>query len=881
MENKREEKHNESPINAIDYIKNSAILSNMRYVWIKPLIINILEDNFRDAYIKKLINSLLSKQIEDSEEEKEKSNKEKKQKNRIFNKQLDHESTIKKILRIDCILNVGLLNIEEPIELKDGLNVFYGKNGAGKSSIYLGLCKALGKNKKVYHNISAEEDKISYCKITFETNDGKKYASEWKSGKENPELKVMIFDSSISNYIVEEDQINQFRMVHLKAEYFSFLYNLYQQVEEEIQVELITINTELQSIEELLLKNVPIFSEIFIEDDINKINFTQQEVQQLGQLEKQINILEKDNTGAVLRNIKNALEEVENILLVFGKSENQFNEETGENEFVWEFLFDNFYFERVNTQIKKYNDVKKAFENSGKNKISSLIPPDWINKKTWENFISSSIDFLDSLTKEESKKYLEETCVYCHQSLHTKEAKTLIKAYQELHEEYRGKLNQETQVLKKMYDKMTTCIDEIKFITNKNKKIETEFENIGKKGKIDYDFESIKSVFQKYKDIIERKQRFDIYETDIKVIHKLWDIYRDLSTEFREAIDRLEECIINKTNKFKDIKDNANSLRQKKALYENKNNILKYFKLKENINILNEKLSDISAIRHTTSSLKTSFSQEATINEFKKNLQEEYRKLRFSPPQTWNIKPITRDGINKRVYNIGDRKLADIFSEGERNLHAFSDFFAQCTLNNYRGIFIFDDPINSLDEDNIEIVAERISELVENNNQVIVFTHNLYFLNSIIDTQKQKITKVERSHNQINLIKEISIGETQELKDRMKKIDSKMQELSTETQEEIDEYDLRNVYDLMSGYLEDYVEKVYFKNVISRYRPNIRMQTLGNLKDIDTSVIDNVLKLYKRTSRKGARHSQPLGVKDPQYSELVNDIKELKENFHL
>jgi wobble nucleotide-excising tRNase len=510
-----------------------------------------------------------------------------------------------------------------------------------------------------------------------------------------------------------------------------------------------------------------------------------------------------------------------------------------------------------------------------------LIPPDWINKKTWKNFISSSIDFLNSLTKEESKKYLEKTCPYCHQQLQTKEAKFLIKAYQELHEEHKEKLNQETRVLREMSDLMTNSINEINVIPSKNKKIEAEFENIGKEEQIDYDFESIKSVFQKYKDLIDKAQKIDIDELDIKIIHDFWDIYHNLSTEFKDAIDKLNEGILDKTNKIKDINDKANPLRQKKVLYENRNNILKYLKLKKHISILNEKLSDISALRHTTSSLKTAFAQEATLKEFKKNLQEEYKKLGFSPPQTWNIKPITRDGINKRVYNIGDRKLADIFSEGERNLHALSDFFAQCRLDNYKGIFIFDDPVNSLDEDNIEIVAKKISELVENGNQVIVFTHNLYFLNSIINTQKQKITKVECFHNQINLIKKIRIGETQELRDRLKKIDSKMQELSSKTQEEIDEYDLRNVYDLMSGYLEDYVEKVYFKNIISRYRPNIRMQTLGDLKDLDTSVIDKVIKLYEKTSRRVARHSQPADVRKPQYPELVDDVKELKEKFHL
>ena len=59
------------------------------------------------------------------------------------------------------------------------------------------------------------------------------------------------------------------------------------------------------------------------------------------------------------------------------------------------------------------------------------------------------------------------------------------------------------------------------------------------------------------------------------------------------------------------------------------------------------------------------------------------------------------------------------------------------------------------------------------------------------------------------------------------------------------------------------------------------MHTLDDLKDLDTGIIDDVLKLYGQTSRRGSRHSQPGEVKKPDYSELVNDVEELKQNFSL
>ena len=873
----RKENSKKEIIDAINYIKGSIIFANPRYEWIIPLITKTLDDDLCNSDINDLVDSFLTKKKTKS---KQVSSSQPAPQIVTDDGGEDSDVGIKKIKSIDKISNIGLLDVEDPIELKDGLNVFYGKNGSGKSTIYLGLCKVLGKNKRICSNIATESNE-SCCQITFEGSNGNDYALEWNSADENEESKVMIFDSLISNYIVDQDQENQFKIAHLKMEYFSFLYDLYQRVEGKLNLELNRLNIEYTALEQVLVEKVPsVFEGDFDwnEKKIKNLDFTKEDEEKLGGLNRQIKVLEKDNPEAVVRNIGNALEETESILSVFGGSDEEENED-GETEYLWELYYDRPYFEEVNKQIEKYNKVRKAFEKSGKNKISSLIPPEWIDDDIWEAFISSSIDFLNSLDEEELEKYTDETCVYCHQPLQTKEARTLVKAYQELHEEHKEKLDEEADKLEEMSELMDECIEAVEGVSAKNTKIETEFEAIGKKGQISFDFENIKNIFQKYKTAITKAEKIKIDDADIKAIEDFWNIYEGFSDKFKTAIDKLNKDITDKDSKTKKLETKAKPLQKKKSLYENRDNILKYLKLHGLKKILNDKISDITPLRQATSSLKSAFAEESTLKEFKKCLKDEYDCFNFSPPEMWSIAPATRSGVNKRVYSIRDRRLAEIFSEGEKKLHALSDFFAQCELDKYKGVFIFDDPVNSLDEDNIEVVADRIIKLAEDGNQVIVFTHNLYFLNSVINTQKEKITKVERTNNQINLFKEIRIGETQELKDRLNKIDSRMSEFSKKKPEEIDEYDMCNIYDLMSGYLEDYIEKVYFKNVISRYRPNIRMHTLGDLKDLDTGIIDNVLKLYERTSRRGSRHSQPGEVGKPKYTELVNDVKNLKDNY--
>jgi ABC-type multidrug transport system ATPase subunit len=264
---------------------------------------------------------------------------------------------------------------------------------------------------------------------------------------------------------------------------------------------------------------------------------------------------------------------------------------------------------------------------------------------------------------------------------------------------------------------------------------------------------------------------------------------------------------------------------------------------------------------------------------FREKLDEEYKELGFETPTSWSIKPITRDDVNKRVYNLGDKRLSQIFSEGEKNIHALADFFAEAEMNNYQGVYIFDDPVNSLDEMNREKVAERILRLVIKGNQVIIFTHDLVFLNMLIDTVKDSLHRVLKAENKIIIETNAKIGDKKELKSIIDKIKielDRVEKLPITTDKELD---MRMIYSLISGYLESYFEIVVLGSIISRYRPNIRMANILELKKIDDSILDKLNKLYDQTSIKGSRHSTAKGSPKPDLDQLKQHVKELETDF--
>ncbi|HEL3196362.1 TPA: AAA family ATPase [Stenotrophomonas maltophilia] len=78
------------------------------------------------------------------------------------------------------------------------------------------------------------------------------------------------------------------------------------------------------------------------------------------------------------------------------------------------------------------------------------------------------------------------------------------------------------------------------------------------------------------------------------------------------------------------------------------------------------------------------------------------------------------------------RNPGDILSEGEQRAVALASFLAEIGLSGGTGGILFDDPVSSLDHRRRERVAQRlISEARKR--QVIVFTHDIYFLFSLLE----------------------------------------------------------------------------------------------------------------------------------------------------
>lgn len=138
----------------------------------------------------------------------------------------------------------------------------------------------------------------------------------------------------------------------------------------------------------------------------------------------------------------------------------------------------------------------------------------------------------------------------------------------------------------------------------------------------------------------------------------------------------------------------------------------------------------LSAVKTTAISLKSSELAEKVVSkELAEALNREFKSLGVG---TLRVSLQSRSDKGKALHKLKlelpqSRSPGDILSEGEQRAIAIGSFLAEVGLSGGKGGIVFDDPVSSLDHRRRERVAKRLAAEAAHR-QVIVFTHDIYFL---------------------------------------------------------------------------------------------------------------------------------------------------------
>lgn len=702
--------------------------------------------------------------------------------------------TLRSLLNIS---GVNKLSNNQKINFSPNITILYGVNGSGKTG-YVRILKQIGssldKNNILLPNLDKKNFEKFKTEIKYLDNDG--IENQILVTDQNlAKLNIKIFNHDCVAFSLKDKKEVQFQP--REFEYFNLISkatnDLCTMINSEISnnfsnlklIELIDGTNAKKALSTLIVNgNQDVFNE-YCEAIKKNPEDIQIEISNCKNQLKTLNVEIIEKNLVSLRKIKDKLSEC---LIFFLTKSNLYS-----NKF-WEEIINN------NAEHKKLS--------SETSRISEILDNLSYDKNQQER-LKELLLALDSFTEAISQP-LETTneCPICHQSIYKNETKELFEAY--------------SNFIKKDNTKKIKLLD--KELQNKEKTINNFIDKL----KIDeevlktlgYDKQSINTLLAFFKNL-----------QDLRTVHELFDFdtfkngLEDEIKCYESIIKKYEELISNNDSEKAKIQTKINELESDKLLIENKELILssaiKIYLLNKYTSINNHSLSALQK------KILESNYQENYVSTLKTNLKI------LRAPETITFEPkITTSNLGlKQKYFTSENNLNDILSEGEQTVVALAHFITENSLQEDDNVLVFDDPVNSLDLERMDIVAKC---LVNNsfNKQIIIFTHNLVFLNAI-DKYIKKLEQMNKQYycitsneNETGILEE-GLPNTQ----NFKFYKNKANEIIEQSQKRaINEMEIKQGYSYIRSAIEVLVVDTVFNGTVKRYQSEIHMGNFERIK---------------------------------------------------
>ena len=293
----------------------------------------------------------------------------------------------------------------------------------------------------------------------------------------------------------------------------------------------------------------------------------------------------------------------------------------------------------------------------------------------------------------------------------------------------------------------------------------------------------------------------------------------------------------------------------------------------------------LSAVKTNAISLKASELAEKVVSkELADALNREFKALGVG---TLHVSLQSRADRGKALHKLKlelpqSRSPSDILSEGEQRAVAIASFLAEVGLSGGKGGIVFDDPVSSLDHRRRECVAKRLA-IEAAQRQVIVFTHDIYFL--CLLAEEVKLTGVPIATQSLTRRAEGFGVADPELPFEGKNTSKRIGALKAQHQSiaklykggEEQEHRKQTVhaYSQLRFAWERAVEEVLLREVILRFRKGVETQRLAGVvvEDDDYAQVNAGM-----TKCSNYAHDKALlgGVAIPEPDELLTDIMALE-----
>lgn len=242
---------------------------------------------------------------------------------------------------------------------------------------------------------------------------------------------------------------------------------------------------------------------------------------------------------------------------------------------------------------------------------------------------------------------------------------------------------------------------------------------------------------------------------------------------------------------------------------------------------------------------------------YKLRLLAEFEQLDCNVPV--EMQTVGRSGQTIRSLAMkGGHKPETILSEGEQKAVALADFLTEVGFNPASAGIVFDDPVNSQDHQRKLRIAHRL--VAESaTRQVIVFTHDLVFLNQLFVAAEEADTDIEGhwvDRSADGRPGQVALGDspvTSRAYENTKRASAALADAQRFTGAARDDA-LRKGMGALRTTLEETVVRKIFKDAVPRWSDQVRVTTLRRV-NWDNTRVDEVCDLYEDLSRRIEGHT--------------------------
>lgn len=763
---------------------------------------------------------------------------------------------------LEKVIGVNALVENEKLEFSPTLTIVYGGNGSGKTG-YIRLLK------RAFFSRAPEEimsdvniDEIKEISATFKFSSGEEtYSLNYPQDKSSAEFtQFAVFDGK--SVIIHLDERNKFEFKPAGLEFFSSLTYVYKRIEAKLDNDIqirhsrkeysalfdgdsvikeavnnLSSDTDIQELNKLLPN----------EDVDIKLKTLEDKKAQLIVLKKDKEITSLTEIQTLLRALKSSIE--------------------GNNKY-----FSQDAIKEVKGRITYYVEKlalanKEGITNLQTDKLKS------VGTAEWKSFIESA----EKVAKQEDYNYPSDDsiCIFCHQPL-KEDSHSLIHNYWKY---LKSKSEQDKKDAKDWLEKAIGAYNRLSFDLISDEGILKKWltDNYGKE------------VEKLIKDISSQKELFDSILLDLKDLNL--DDRSELMVDV-SVIDTIDKNIEEQINKLKlqePIKE-LESINQSITLLNHQQ------KLSQHISSIAEYINNLKWTEKATQCKRKLLTTKVTIKE--KELSDRFFNQDYIEAFSNECKSMEGSfgvevnhtgtaGTSYRQLKLKGHNPSAILSEGEQKVISLADFLSETKLSQINKGIIFDDPVNSLDEERKSIIAGRLVKESQTR-QVIVFTHDLVFVSFLISACEENnvnnschwIEKLDGKPGKIWLDNTPSFEKAYRKSGKAQDYYNKA--LSATSAQEREDFIKAGFGALRSSY-ESFVIFELFEGVVQRFTDRVSIMALKNViftNDLKNEIIDNFEKCCG--FMEGHSHSDNYASVKPQPKDLIEQIEvfnALKKNL--